>query len=126
MAAYTLENLQVYQRSLAAAAAISALTDAAGFRRELELRSQLRDASGRIPAHIAEGHGQKTDRHFAHFLYTARATAKEIRARLAVALGRGCISEADRKANDETYDEIARMLTGLIRHLEAEDRKFRP
>jgi hypothetical protein len=26
----------------------------------------------------------------------------------------------------QVYEEIARMLTGLIRHLENEDRKFRP
>lgn len=40
--------------------------------------------------------------------------------------GRGCLTEKERYTHDGTYDEIAGMLTGLIRHLETEDRKFRP
>ena len=126
MTTYTLEDLQVYQKSLAAADAISALTDRPSFRRDPELRAQLREASGRIPAHIAEGHGQKTDRHFAHLLYTGRASCKEVRAHLSVALGRGYITGEEQTRHSDSYHEIARMLTGLIRHLEEEDRKFRP
>jgi four helix bundle protein len=126
MATFTLENLQVYQKAVAACDAISAITERSSFRRDYELRSQLRGASGGIPSHIGEGHGQKTDRHFAHFLYIARASAKELRAHLLVARGREHITDAECAALSETYDEIARMLTGLIRHLESEDRKVRP
>jgi four helix bundle protein len=123
--AYCVEELLVYQKSQSAADAISAVTNRLEFGRDPELRRQLRGASGRIPSHIAEGFGQKTDRHFAHYLYIARGTAKEIRAHLAVAKGRSYITEAERLMHWETYDEIARMLTGLIRHLERDDRKNR-
>jgi len=34
-------------------------------------------SSSRVPALIAEGFEQKTDRHFAHYLYLARGSAKE-------------------------------------------------
>jgi hypothetical protein len=38
---------------------------------------------------------------------------------------RAHIAEAERVSLTERYAEIARMLTGLIRHLEAEDRRNR-
>jgi four helix bundle protein len=123
--AYSVEDLQVYQKALSAAAEISAMTDRLGFRADPELRRQLRNASGRIPSHIAEGFGQKTDRHFAHYLYIARGTTKEVRAHLAVASARRFITEPDRQAHWDRYDEIAKMLTGFIRHLEREDRTDR-
>jgi four helix bundle protein len=126
VASNALEDLQVYQNALAEADEISAITDRPSFRHDPELRQQLRDASARVPALISEGHGQKTDRHFAHYLYVARGTCKEVRAHLSVARGRAHITEAERSQRWERYEEIARMLTGLIRHLENEDRKFRP
>jgi four helix bundle protein len=58
-------------------------------------------------------------------LYIARGTTKEIRAHLMVAIGRRYITEAERLMHWRTHDEIARMLTGLIRHLERKDRKQR-
>jgi four helix bundle protein len=119
------EDLLVYHKALAAADAVSAITKRLEFNADLELRRQLRAASGRVPAHIAEGSGQKTDRHFAHYLYIARGTTKEIRAHLSVAKGRGYITERERSASWDQYDEIARMLTGLIEHLESENRTHR-
>jgi four helix bundle protein len=69
-----LEDLQVFQKAIAAADEISALTDRPEFARDRDLRYQLRAASGGVPSHISEGHGLKTDRHFAHYLYIARGT----------------------------------------------------
>ena len=126
VASNALEDLQVYQKALAEADEISAITDRQSFRQDPELRHQLRDASARVPALISEGHGQKTDRHFAHYLYVARGTCKEIRTHLSVARGRKQITDDEQRQCSEKYEEIARMLTGLIRHLENEDRKFRP
>jgi four helix bundle protein len=125
MVASCVDELFVYQKSQAAAVAISAMTSRVEFARDQEWRRQLRAASGRIPSHIAEGFGQKTDRHFAHCLYIARGTTKEIRAHLMVAMSRRHITELERSMHCQSYDEIARMLTGLIRHLEREDRKQR-
>ena len=125
MVAVRVEDLLVYQRSQRAAAEISAITSRLEFAGDWELRRQLRAASGRIPSHIAEGFGQKTDRHFAHYLYIARGTTQEIRSHLSVAGARHYITELERSAHSDRYDEIARMLTGLIRHLEREDRTNR-
>jgi four helix bundle protein len=119
------EELLVYRKALLAAEAISAITNCCDRAGDWELQRQLRAAAGRIPAHIAEGFGQKTDRHFAHYLYIARGTTKEIRAHLSVAKLRQHITDAEHSTHSDRYDEIARMLTGLIRHLEREDRTSR-
>src|ERR1700741_4109602 len=103
MSSFRLEDLQVYQKPLAAADAISALCERRCFRGDGELRGQLHESSARVPALIGEGHGQKTDRHFAHFLYVARGTSKEVRTHLAVARGRGHITEEEETGHSEKY-----------------------
>jgi four helix bundle protein len=125
MPLFSVEELQVYQKALAAAGAISALTARRCFLDDRRLRDQLRSASGSVPAHIAEGHSQKTDKHFAHYLYIARGSTQEVRAHLLVAAGRGLVATKEGAEHERRYDEIARMLTGLIRHLEREDRVHR-
>src|SRR5213593_739608 len=119
----SVEDLLVYQKSLAAAVAISAIIERPAFRRFPELRAQLADSSGAVPAHIREGYGQKPDRHFAHYLFIARGEAQEVIAHLTVAHGRKCISGDELTEHSGQYGEITKMLGGLIRHLHREDRK---
>jgi four helix bundle protein len=78
-----------------------------------------------VPALIAEGFEQKSDRHFAHYLYIARGSASETRTHLLVAVGRQYLSAKEIETVVDDYSEICRMLTGLIQHLEDEDRPHR-
>ena len=119
------EDLLVYQKALAAAHAISALIERAAFRRDFELRDQLAKSSSRVPALIAEGFEQKTDRHFAHFLYSARGSSRETLTHLQVALGRRHVTATEIETLVDEYNQICRMLTGLIQHLEFENRPHR-
>jgi len=74
---------------------------------------------------IAEGFSLGTDRHFAQFLYRSRSESGETRAHLRIANARGYLTE--RELNDllGRYNEIEKMLTGLIRYLQREDRTNR-
>jgi four helix bundle protein len=119
------EDLLVYQKALAAAEAVSALLRTYGFSKDFDLRDQLASASSRVPALIAEGFEQKTDRHFAHYLYLARGSASETETHLRVALARRYVPAPDVPRLGGDYDEICRMLSGLIDHLENEDRPNR-
>jgi four helix bundle protein len=123
--AASLEDLHVYSQALEAADAISALLKRPGFRQDLKLRDQLRESSGKVPAQISEGFGQKTDRHFAHYLYVARGSTNETRTHLRVAFGREYISASDLAETTARYEAIGKRLTRLIQHLEREDRKQR-
>ena len=123
--ARTVEDLQVYQKAIAASRRISMLLTRPGLADDLELRSQISRCAIRVPSDISEGFEQKTDRSFARYLYDARGSAQELRTQLQIALDRRAISAADCHECREAYAEVARMLTGLIRHLEREDRRVR-
>ena len=99
MKAKKLEDLQIYQKALEGIAAVSPLLQQLRDRKDFELHNQLSESSGNIPGHIAEGFGQLTDKHFAHYLGIARGSAQETRGHLASALEKEHIS-----ADDESRD----------------------
>ena len=119
------EDLAVYQKALDAADEVSALLNRPNFSKDFDLRDQLGNSSSRVPALIAEGFEQKSDRHFAHYLYLAKGSAKESKTHLRVAQGRGHVSMSESARLGGDYEEIKRMLDGLIEHLEREDRDNR-
>ena len=119
------EELQVYQKALAATADISALIQRPSFMRDPRLRDQLGSSSERVASLIAEGFEQSTDRHFAQYCYRSRGSCRETRTQLVVGVQRRHLSESERVVTDVKFEEVAKMLTGLIAHLEAEARKHR-
>jgi len=121
----TLDELAVYQKALIAADAVSAIIDRPSFEKDRKLKEQLAASSSRVPALIAEGFEQKTDRHFAHYLYLARGSAKETKTHLIVAVKRRHLTTTECDGLVRDYNEIAKMSSGLIHHLEQEDRKHR-
>ena len=125
MIARTLDDLLVYRKALDACVAVSAVLERPKVRADWDLRVQLASASGAVPANIAEGFGQQSDRQFARYLFIARGSTQEVRAHLAVAHGRDYISDDEKTELSAKYEEIARMLTGLIKYLLASDRKLR-
>ena len=85
----------------------------------------LRPRRAPFPRILAEGFGQQSDRQFARYLFIARGSAHEVRAHLSVAHARKYLESDDVSDLAGKYDEIARMLTGLIRYLLASGRKQR-
>jgi len=124
----SLDELLVYRKALDAANVVSAIIARTAFSKDFKLRDQLGASSSRVPALIAEGFEQKTDRHFAHYLYIAKGSAKETKTHLVVAWGRKYLDKTETNELCARYDEIMRMSVGLIQHLEREDRtnRFRP
>ena len=125
MKAKKLEDLLVYQKALEGVGEVSALVKRPEFGSDLDLRDQLSESSSRIPGHIAEGYGQLTDRHFAHYLGIARGSAKETCAHLATALVKNHITLEQKIKVSGLYDDLASMLTAFIRHLRGSDYKDR-
>ena len=125
MCAKCVEELQVYQKALDAADAVSAILKRPCFQRDYKLREQLADSSDAVPSLISDGFAQSTDRFFAQLLYRSKGESSETRTHLRVARGRDHITDAELLAFCERYSEIEKMLTGLIRHLERENRRHR-
>jgi len=121
----SLDDLQVYQLAVRAADAVSAMLRRPTLIRDRELWSQIADSSGAVSAKIAEGFGQGTDRHCAHYQRIARGSANEVCAHLSTAHGRGHITLEEQRELTSQYSSIGRMLTQWIKHLVQEDRKSR-
>src|SRR5215831_8146292 len=109
-----LDEMRVYQKALTTADAVSAILDRPSFEKDRRLKEQLSSSSSRVPALMAEGFEQKTDRHFAHYLYLARGSAKESKTHLIVAVKRRHLATTDCEGLGRDYDEIAKMSSGLI------------
>ena len=125
MCAKSVEELQVYQKALDASDAVSAILKRPCFQRDPRLRDQLADSSDAVPSLIADGFPQSTDRYFAQFCYRAKGESSETRTHLRVARGRDYVKSEELTALCDRYNEIEKMLTGLIRHLEKENRRHR-
>ncbi len=96
-----------------------------GFRGTGDCGDQVKDAADSILSNIAEGFEQPTDRAFAKYLFTSKASTAEVRKRLLLACHRGYITKDEYRSRDELGDEVARMTTGLIKYLVKSDRKDR-
>jgi four helix bundle protein len=123
--AKSLEELHIYQRAVAAADAVSAILDRPAFRRDWRLRGQIADCADGIPTHISEGYGQRTDKHFSHFLGIARGECNEIRTHLAAACRKNYLNDAETQTLSERYVVIGKMATNLMKHLDKENRTRR-
>ena len=122
MLARSLDELFVYRKSLNAAAAVSAILERRAVRRDGPLCKQLGSASAAVAANIAEGFGQQSDRQFAKYLFIARGSSHEMRAHLIIAHSRSYLEDAELRDLSSKYEEIAKMLTGLIKYLVTSDR----
>jgi four helix bundle protein len=123
--AQRVEDLKVWQRAREFCVAINAIIDRAGFQRDRRLRDQLMDAVDSVIANISEGFAQPNDRAFARYLFISKASNAEARTRLLVACDRGYLTAEEFASRSAISDEVARMITGLIKYLLKSDRRDR-
>jgi four helix bundle protein len=123
--ARAVEDLKVWQRAQEFWIAVNALVDRSGFQRDRRLREQVKDAADSVVSNITEGFEQPTDRAFAKYLFTSKASTAEVRKRMQMACHHGYITQDEYAACNELGDEVARMTTGLIKYLIKSDRKDR-
>lgn len=115
--AFAFEKLLVFQKAVDFADRISALTEAFprgyGF-----LADQLNRAALSIAANIAEGNGRFTKADRKNFFGIARGSVQECVPLLELARRRGLLEDAAHSELKDDLEEIARMLSGLIRGLD--------
>ena len=101
------EDLKVWQRAQEFWVAVNAIIDGSGFQRDRRLRDQVKDAADSIVSNIAEGFEQPTDRAFAKYLFTSKASTAEVRKRLLMACHHGYITKEEFASRNELGDEVA-------------------
>jgi four helix bundle protein len=115
--AFSFEKLLVYQKAVDFADEICGRTEqfprGYGF-----LVDQLNRASLSIAANIAEGNGRFTKADRRNFFGIARGSVQECVPLLELALRRNLLNEQNQNALKARLEEIARMLSGLIKGLE--------
>lgn len=111
------EDIQAWQKARAFSVLIYKISGIEKFRKDFDLRSQIRRSASSILANIAEGQGRRTDKDFANFLNYAMGSIAETKSHLYLALDLDYISEEEFDDAYEKADEIGRMLFGLVSHL---------
>jgi len=115
--AFSFEKLQVYQKAIDFADAVCQITEqfprGYGF-----LVDQLNRAALSIAANLAEGNGRFTKPDRKNFFGIARGSVQECVPLLELALRRKLLTEASHAELKNSLEEIARMLSGLIKGLE--------
>ena len=118
--AFAFEKLIVYQKSVDFADKVCATTEnfprGYGF-----LVDQLNLASLSIAANIAEGNGRFTKADRRNFFIIARGSIQECVPLLELSVRRSLLTPADHESLKSNLEEIARMLSGLIKGLDDAD-----
>jgi len=115
--ANTLEDLPIYSRAQELWGAVSAILKSPRLVRNQRLWKQIDDANDSIISNMEEGFEQPTDDAFANYLFTSKASLKEVIARLRQARSKGHIAEADLERCETMAEDLGRMLGGFIRYL---------
>lgn len=115
--AFAFEKLNVYQKAVDFADQVASLTEdfprGYGF-----LADQLNRASLSIAANIAEGNGRFTKADRKNFFGIARGSVQECVPLLELAHRRGLLGDSSHGKMKKDLEEIARMLSGLIKGIE--------
>ncbi len=110
------KELKVWQKAMDFVVAVYALTRRFPKDELFGLTSQLRRAAVSVSLNIAEGAGRESDAEFARFLDIALGSAYECIVGLIIAQRLGYCDVKESNALVEQAEEIARMLTGLLKH----------
>jgi four helix bundle protein len=111
------KKLHVWQKALALSLAVDRVCKKIRGVQYASLRSQLFRAATSIPANIAEGRRQESEKEFARFLRYALNSSSELESHLIVARGCEAISEDDFRSLVTQTIRVRKMLYALLKRL---------
>jgi four helix bundle protein len=112
------EDLKVFQRSYALALQLHKITLTFPDYEKFALATQIRRASKSIPANIVEGYAKqsKFPAEFKRFLFIAIGSSEEMKLWLMFCKDLEYINQENYKNFYNEYDEVSKMLHGLIKN----------
>jgi len=116
------KKLDVWQAAMEVAQMVYQLTNTFPSEERFGLVTQMRRAAVSIPSNIAEGAARQGKREFKNFVSMAQGSLSELDTQLDLTILLGYISEDDVKEIEGQLLRVDKMLTGLIRSLEKDDR----
>jgi four helix bundle protein len=112
---FKFENLQVWQKSVALIKKIDECLKGLPKKEEYSLGEQLRRAVLSISTNIAEGSGRNSKKEAIYFYNIAKGSVYETVSLLKVMREKEHLSEDDYRSSYGDCEEIAKMLSGLMR-----------
>jgi len=112
---FKFQTLDVWKKAIAFCDVCLKLADTFPQREQFSLGEQLRRAAISVPNNIAEGTGRTSANEAKCFYNYAKGSVYEVVNLLVIAAKRGHLSKADFQTYYGNGEEIAKMLTGLIR-----------
>ena len=113
------KDLEVWKRAVLLAESVYDLTMDFPKEEVYGLTNQMRRAAVSVFSNIAEGHGRRSDQEMIHFLRIARGSASEVQTQLIFSSRRNFGDPVYSHTLIEQYEELKRMLWGLILRLES-------
>ena len=114
---HNFRELKVWSRSIEFVTRIYALAQSFPKEETYGLVSQIRRAATSVSLNIAEGSGASSNIEFIRFLEMARRSVYEVMTALEIALRLGYCQAKQRDELNQEADEIAAMISGLIKSL---------
>ena len=118
MAWQNYKQLNVWNKSMELTDAVYDLIEKMPKTEQFSLAAQLRRAVISVPSNIAEGNGRVSAKEFKQFLSVAKGSVYEVETQLLIGVRRQIFSQADAEIALSLCDDVSRMLTGLIFHLD--------
>lgn len=112
------EDLEAWKLARELVNLIYDLTDKDIFKRDYDLKDQMRRAAVSIMSNIAEGFERGSDKDFSRFLFIAKASCGEIRSQLYVSLDRKYIAQEEFNLATEKSIITSQRTSGLIKYLQ--------
>ena len=110
------KGLKAYEASYTLAIEVYNETKGMPWEELYGLTNQMRRAAASIPANIAEGYGKKESAaEYRRFLLIAKGSCYEVSVWIEMCADLGYISNQWAEEKAVQYDEVARMLSGLIK-----------
>lgn len=116
-------DLQVWQKAHEGALPVYRVTKSFPKEETYSLTSQLRRSAVCVPSNIAEGCGRNGDAELARFLQIAIGSASEAEYQILLARDLDCFPRHEADQLILLFQEIKRMISGLLRRLRNPDRR---
>ena len=107
-------DLAVWQKSMALAVSVHALSKQMPREETFGLASQMRRAAVSVPSNTAEGAARHTTKEFLTFLYIARGSLAELETQLRLTRAIGYLPDDLVSSALASTDEVGRLLTSVI------------
>jgi len=117
------EDLECWQQARILAKAVYTATGNGVFHKDFRLSGQIEAAASSAMANIAEGFVRRSNKEFIQFLFVAMSSAAEVQSHLYVALDQRYVGQKQFDQVCEQADKTARIISGLITYLRANQTK---